>query len=109
MTGQPAALGRASRIGRRTVGAQQVAQSRSQTTAAEAEVARAEAEVTQAKLNLEYTKIYAPFAGRVTRKSVEIGSYVQVGQPLLALVDPNVWVIANFKETQLAKMQPNQP
>ena len=60
-------------------------------------------------LNLSYTKIYAPISGHVTRKSVEIGTYVQIGQPLLALVDPDVWVIANFKETQLAKMQPGQP
>ncbi len=60
-------------------------------------------------MNLSYTKIYAPISGHVTRKSVETGTHVQVGQPLLALVDPDVWVIANFKETQLAKMQPGQP
>ena len=72
-------------------------------------LARAEAEVNQARLNLSYTKIYAPISGHVTRKSVEIGAHVQIGQPLLALVDPDVWVIANFKETQLAKMQPGQP
>ena len=87
----------------------QVAQGRSQTTAAEAEVAHAEAEVTQARLNLGYTRIYAPISGHVTRKSVEMGAYVQTGQPLLALVDPEVWVIANFKETQLARMRPGQP
>ena len=72
-------------------------------------MARAQAEVEQAQLNLSYTKIYAPISGHVTRKSVEIGTHVQLGQPLLALVDPDVWVIANFKETQLAKMQPGQP
>jgi membrane fusion protein (multidrug efflux system) len=87
----------------------QVAQGRSQTTAAEAEVAHAEAEVTQARLNLGYTRIYAPISGHVTRKSVEMGAYVQTGQPLLALVDPDVWVVANFKETQLARMRPGQP
>jgi len=87
----------------------QVAQSQSQTTAAQAEVARAEAEATRARLNLSYTKIRAPISGHVTRKSVEIGTHVQIGQPLLALVDPDIWVIANFKETQLAKMQPGQP
>ena len=48
-------------------------------------------------------------AGHVTRKNVEPGAYVQVGQPLLALVDPNVWVMANFKETQLTQMRPGQP
>ena len=87
----------------------QVAQGRSQTDMAEAEVVRAEAEVEQARLNLSYTKIYAPISGHVTRKSVEIGTHVQIGQPLLALVDPDLWVVANFKETQLAKMRPGQP
>ncbi len=70
---------------------------------------KAEAEAAQARLNLSYTKIYAPISGHVTRKSVEVGTHVQVGQPLLALVDPDIWVLANFKETQLAKMQPGQP
>jgi membrane fusion protein (multidrug efflux system) len=87
----------------------QVAQSQSQTNVAVAEVARAQAEVEQARLNLSYTKIHAPISGHVTRKSVELGAYVQTGQPLLALVDPDVWVTANFKETQLAKMRPGQP
>jgi membrane fusion protein (multidrug efflux system) len=86
-----------------------VAESRSQTDVAEADAARAEAEAEQARLNLSYTKIYAPISGHVARKSVEMGAYVQTGQPLLALVDPDVWVIANFKETQLAKMRPGQP
>jgi membrane fusion protein, multidrug efflux system len=72
-------------------------------------VRQAEAELKQARLNNSYTKVYAPVAGLVTRKSVEAGAFVQVGQPLLAIVDPNVWVIANFKETQLAKMRPGQP
>ena len=83
--------------------------SQSQTSVAEAEVDRAKAEVEQARLNLTYTKIHAPISGHVTRKSVEMGAYVQTGQPLLALVDPDVWAIANFKETQLAKMRPGQP
>ena len=59
--------------------------------------------------NLSYTKIYAPVDGHVTRKDVERGAYVQVGQPLLALVEPNVWVVANFKETQLTHMRVGQP
>jgi membrane fusion protein (multidrug efflux system) len=110
VAGQQAALGRAEAQRAATKSApKQVAQSRSQSDAAEADAARAEAEVTQARLNLSYTKIYAPISGHVTRKSVEIGTHVQTGQPLLALVDPDVWVIANFKETQLDKMQPGQP
>ena len=110
VAGQQAALGRAEAQRAASKSApKQVAQSRSQTDVAEAEAARAEAEAKQARLNLSYTKIYAPISGHVTRKSVEIGTHVQIGQPLLALVDPDVWVIANFKETQLAKMQPGQP
>jgi len=110
VTGQLAALGRAdAQLSATNSAPKQVAQSRSQTDAAEADAARAQAEVNQAKLNLSYTKIHAPISGHVTRKSVEQGAYVQTGQPLLALVDPDVWVIANFKETQLAKMQPGQP
>ena len=63
----------------------------------------------QARLNLSYTKIRAPLSGHVTRKSVEVGAYVQTGQPLLALVEQHLWVVANFKETQLDRMKPGQP
>jgi membrane fusion protein (multidrug efflux system) len=60
-------------------------------------------------LNLEYTTITAPVAGRVTRRTVEVGQTVQPGQPLLAVVDVvNVWVIANYKETQLTHVRPGQ-
>jgi len=86
-----------------------VEQAKSAAKAAESGVRQAEAELKQAKLNHSYTKIYAPISGHVTRKSVEVGAFVQVGQPILALVDPDVWVVANFKETQLAKMRPGQP
>lgn len=67
------------------------------------------AAVKQAELNLTYTKIKAPIDGRVTRKSVATGDYVQVGQMLMALVPPRVWVTANFKETQLRNMRAGQP
>ncbi len=86
-----------------------IEQAKSAAKAAESGVQQAEAELKQATLNHSYTKIFAPIAGHVTRKSVEAGAFVQVGQPLLALVDPAVWVLANFKETQLAKMRPGQP
>ncbi|MGW8258088.1 MAG: efflux RND transporter periplasmic adaptor subunit [Thermoguttaceae bacterium] len=88
---------------------QQVAQSRSQTEMAGADAAHAKAELKQAELNLSYTKIYAPISGYVTRKNVEIGAFVHIGQPLLALVEPNVWVTANFKETQITHIRPGQP
>jgi membrane fusion protein (multidrug efflux system) len=63
----------------------------------------------QAQLDVSYTKVAAPVDGRVTRRIVEKGAYVQTGESLLALVPTNVWVVANFKETQLAHMRPGQP
>ncbi|HKO20954.1 MAG TPA: HlyD family secretion protein [Acidobacteriaceae bacterium] len=74
-----------------------------------AQVAQLEAAVRQEELDLSYTKIYAPETGRITRKHVEPGAYVQVGQTLFSLVPDEVWVVANFKETQLAHMRPGQP
>jgi membrane fusion protein (multidrug efflux system) len=77
--------------------------------AAEAQQAEARAALSEAELNLEYTTITAPIAGRVTRRTVEVGQGVQPGQPLLAIVDVgNVWVIANYKETQLTHVRPGQ-
>jgi membrane fusion protein (multidrug efflux system) len=80
-----------------------------QYAAASAEEKQAEAQLQQAQLQLSYTRIFAPFAGKVTRKSVEPGNYVQPGQTLFSLVPPDVWVIANFKETQLKNMKVGQP
>ncbi len=62
-----------------------------------------------AQLDLSYTKIFAPAAGRVTRKSVEAGDYLQVGQQIMSIVQEEVWVVANFKESQLEDMAPGQP
>lgn len=67
------------------------------------------AAVNQAELNLSYTKIKAPIDGYVTNKSVAPGDYLQVGQTLVALVPRQVWVTANFKETQLRNMRPGLP
>jgi len=67
-----------------------------------------EAAVQQAELNLGYAKITAPIDGYVTKDAVATGDYLQVGQTLMALVPPRVWVIANFKETQLRNMRPGQ-
>jgi len=66
-------------------------------------------DVDLAALSLSYTRIYAPVDGRITRKAVEVGDYLQVGQQLMALVPDNIWVVANFKETQLTKIRTNQP
>jgi membrane fusion protein, multidrug efflux system len=68
-----------------------------------------EANVEAAQLNDSYTKVFAPESGQVTRKAVESGDYVQVGQSLIALVRENIYVTANFKENQLALMRPGQP
>jgi len=87
----------------------QVQLTSAQYVTAEAEEKQREAQLRQAQLQLSYTKIFAPFDGRVTKKSVEPGNYVQPGQTLFSLVPPNVWVIANFKETQLKKMKVGQP
>jgi membrane fusion protein (multidrug efflux system) len=77
------------------------------TTHAASEVAAAQLD--QAKLNLEYTRITAPVDGRITRKAVEPGDYIQTGQTLFSIVPHDIWVIANFKETQLTHMLPGQP
>ena len=61
-----------------------------------------------AQIQLSYTVIKAPASGRVGRKSVEVGQRLQVGQPLMAIVEDNPWVVANFKETQLEKIRPKQ-
>ncbi len=76
---------------------------------AEAQAHQSELDVQQADLNLSYTRMTAPQDGQITRKSVAAGDYVQVGQRLMALVLRNIWVTANFKETQLKKIRPNQP
>jgi membrane fusion protein, multidrug efflux system len=70
--------------------------------------ARAAAE--NAQLQLDYTRITAPASGEVSRKQVEVGQLVSAGQPLMSIVaDTGMWVTANFKETQLAKIRPGQP
>lgn len=97
------------RLASAQVAPSQVAFSRSQVDTSAAEIGQAQAAVRQAELNLSYTKLYAPEAGRITRKSVEPGSYVQVGQTLFSIVPDQLWVVANFKETQLRYMRPDQP
>ena len=93
-----------------------VAEAKATVTATEAAISMALAEseeaqtnVDSARLDLSFTKIAAPSDGRITRKMVEAGDYVQVGQQLMSIVPTNVWVVANFKESQLKKMQPGQP
>ncbi len=88
---------------------QQVAASKTRAESALAEVAQRKALVDQAKLNLSYCTIVAPVTGIVGKKTVEIGENVSPGQQLLAVVPlDDVWIIANFKETQLSRMKPGQ-
>ncbi len=90
-------------------GPQQVAIQKSRADQAAAVVQQAQAELAQAKLNLSYTKIVAPEAGIITNKSVEIGQNVSVGQNMMTLVSlDDIWVTANFKETQLDHMRAGQ-
>ena len=91
-------------------GPQQVAAQSARAKQALAQVAQAQAQLDQAKLNLSYTKIVAPTAGIITRKSVEINQNLAPGQNLLTLVSlEGLWVTANFKETQLKHMAAGQP
>jgi membrane fusion protein, multidrug efflux system len=84
---------------------QQIAVEDARAKAAEAQVKQAQAQLDQAKLNLSYCVIKAPEAGIVTRKSVEINQNVSAGQNLLTLVSlEDLWITANFKETQLRHM-----
>ena len=88
---------------------QQLQATRARAAGAEARVKQMQAALAQAELNLERTTITAPSAGTVSRKTVEVGQVVQPGQPLMALVSlADVWVVANFKETQLAEMRTGQ-
>jgi membrane fusion protein (multidrug efflux system) len=75
----------------------------------EAQVARQRAAVAQARLNLSYTRIYAVRAGTVANRTVQVDNYVEPGETLFSAVPLEVYVIANFKETQLTQMHPGQP
>ncbi|MGA2244895.1 MAG: HlyD family secretion protein [Verrucomicrobiota bacterium] len=82
---------------------------RDEATMALAQWTESQTNIAVAKLNLSYAKIFAPTDGRITRKAVEVGDYLQGGQQILSIVPAEVWVVANFKESQLRKMQTNQP
>jgi membrane fusion protein, multidrug efflux system len=89
---------------------QQIASSKAKAAAASSDAVRARAQLTTADLNLGYTKIVAPVSGIIGRKTVEAGQRVQPGQQLLTIIPvDDLWITANFKETQLLKMKPGQP
>lgn len=77
--------------------------------AAKAGLERAQSTVDDATLQLSYTTVLAPETGRIAKKTVETGQHVQPGQALMAVVAPEHWIVANFKENQLSDMRVNQP
>jgi membrane fusion protein, multidrug efflux system len=87
---------------------QQTEVNRRQYEAAQAQIATAAANLKQAQLNLSYTVIKAPVTGRIGNKTVQVGQRIQPDQPLLSVVSDDNWIVANFNETQLGKMQPGE-
>jgi membrane fusion protein (multidrug efflux system) len=113
VSGVASAEGRAAQAGAQAAGAgtvpEQIKVTRAHAGAAFAQVEKYRALLAQAELNLQYTKIKAPVAGIVSKRSVEPGQVVQAGQPLFAVVNlEDIYVTANFKETQLKKVKPGQ-
>ncbi|PYX39420.1 MAG: HlyD family secretion protein [Acidobacteria bacterium] len=92
-------------------GPNQIAITRARAKSAVAAAARKKADLDQAQINLSYTRIVAPVAGVVSNRTVEVGQNVQPGQAMLNLIplsDKDIWVTANFKETQLRDMRPGK-
>ena len=87
---------------------QNIGEAEQQVSQIEGQVAQAQAQLDQAELNLGYTTITAPQDGWITKRNIEVGNYLQVGASIFSIVTPQVWVTANFKETQLNKMRPGQ-
>jgi membrane fusion protein (multidrug efflux system) len=86
----------------------QLAVAQAQIDAEQAALRMEDANIANARLQLSYTNVVAPAAGRVTKRTVELGNYVSPGQSLLAIVPTDLWVTANFKETQLTDMRPGE-
>jgi membrane fusion protein, multidrug efflux system len=73
------------------------------------QIGQAQARLDQANLNLSWTVVTAPQDGWITKRNVEVGTYVTPGQQIFSIVSPDVWITANFKENQLNLMRPGQP
>ncbi len=85
-----------------------VANAKAMVSGQEAQLANARAQLALADLNLQWTEIRAPHDGWISQRNVEAGRYVSTGQSLFSIVEPEVWVIANYKETQITSMRPGQ-
>lgn len=93
-----------------STGPQQITVTRSRAQSAQARLQMAKAALEQAELNLQYATVRAPLSGEISKKNVETGQIVGPGQPLMAIVPlDEVWVSANFKETQLKNIRVGQP
>lgn len=84
----------------------QIRQQETNVEARQQQVEQAKAQLNTANLNLSYTEVRAPYDGFVTKRNVQVGTLVQAGSSLFSLVSPNVWITANFKESQLERMNP---
>ena len=87
---------------------QRIGEADTQVGQLQGQVESAQARLDQANLNLSWSTVTAPQDGWVTKRNVEAGNYVTAGQQIMSLVSPEVWVTANFKENQLARMRPGQ-
>ncbi len=85
-----------------------IAQSAAQVRQLEGQVAQAQGQLDQANINIGYTTLKAPQDGWITKRNVELGNYLTAGAAVTSLVSPQVWVTANFKESQLGRMRPGQ-
>ncbi len=88
---------------------QRIGQAEAQVSQFHGEIDQAKAKLDQALLNLSWAVVQAPQDGWITKRNVEVGTYVTPGQQIFSLVSPEIWVTANFKESQLADMRPGQP
>lgn len=84
----------------------QVRQAETNVEARERQIDQAQAQLETADLNLSYSDVRAPFDGFVTRRNVQLGTLVQAGSSLFSVVSPDIWITANFKESQLERMRP---
>jgi len=86
----------------------QVKAAQANVAVAQAQVATAQADLETANIQLGYAHVVAPIDGRITKRAVDVGNVISIGQPILAIVSTDLWVTANYKETQLKKMRVNQ-
>lgn len=84
----------------------QIRQQETNVEARQQQVEQAKAQLSTADLNLSYTQVRAPYDGFITKRNVQLGTLVQAGSSLFSLVSPDIWVTANFKESQLERMNP---